>query len=144
MERGYNKCTFVGRLGRDPEIRYSQEGKPVAKLSLGVTDRKDNTEWIPVVAFDKMADIIGQYLGKGSRVLIEGRWRTRKWEDKHGATRYMTECVASEMLMLGGQPDQRHAQSAPQASDARPPQESPPASDAATPGMGDFDDDIPF
>ena len=98
-----NQCNFIGRLGRDPEIRYTQSGKAVASFSLACSERRggeESTEWVNVVAWEKLAEICGQYLVKGSLVFISGRMQTRKWQDKDGGTRYTTEIVAREMKML--------------------------------------------
>ena len=98
-----NQCNFIGRLGRDPETRYTQSGKAVASFSLACSEKRggeEATEWVNVVAWEKLAEICGQYLAKGSLVFISGRMQTRKWQDKDGGTRYTTEIVAREMKML--------------------------------------------
>ena len=98
-----NQCNFIGRLGRDPEIRYTQSGKAVASFSIACSEKRggeEATEWVNVVAWEKLAEICGQYLVKGSLVFISGRMQTRKWQDKDGGTRYTTEIVAREMKML--------------------------------------------
>ena len=98
-----NQCNFIGRLGRDPEIRYTQSGKAVASFSISCSEKRggeETTEWVNVVAWEKLAEICGQYLVKGSLVFISGRMQTRKWQDKDGGTRYTTEIVAREMKML--------------------------------------------
>ena len=104
-----NKVILVGNLGRDPEIRYTQQGTAVANFSLATTDRfknrggemQERTEWHRIVAWDKLAEICGQYLAKGRQVYIEGRLQTREWEDKDGNKRSTTEIVAQTMQMLG-------------------------------------------
>jgi single-strand DNA-binding protein len=104
-----NKVILVGNLGRDPEIRYTQQGTAVANFSLATTDRfknrsgemQERTEWHRIVAWDKLAEICGQYLAKGRQVYIEGRLQTRDWEDKDGNKRSTTEIVAQTMQMLG-------------------------------------------
>jgi single-strand DNA-binding protein len=105
-----NKAILVGNLGFDPEIRYMASGDPVCSLRLATTDnwkdktsgeRKEATEWHRVVMYRKLAEIAGQYLKKGSQVYIEGKIKTRKWQDKEGQERYTTEIEASEMVMLG-------------------------------------------
>ena len=106
-----NQCNFIGRLGRDPETRYTQSGKAVASFSIACSEKRggeETTEWVNVVAWEKLAEICGQYLVKGSLVFISGRMQTRKWQDKDGGTRYTTEIVAREMQMLSprGEPRQ--------------------------------------
>jgi single-strand DNA-binding protein len=106
-----NKCILIGRLGKDPETRFSPSGAAVCNITIA-TSRKwkdkegqpqEETEWSRVVAYDKLAEIIGKYLVKGSQVYIEGRLKTRKWTDKQGVDKYTTEIVAQEMTMLGGE-----------------------------------------
>ncbi len=109
--RGVNKAIIVGNLGRDPEIRYTQDGRAIANFTVATNrewmdkntnEKQTHTEWHRIVAFGRMAEIIGQYLSKGSQVYIEGRLQTREWEDKEGNRRWTTEIVANEMQMLGG------------------------------------------
>lgn len=103
-----NKAILVGNLGADPEVRYSQNGTAVANFRIATTEtrkkqdgsREDLTEWHRIVAFGRLGEICGEYLSKGSKVYIEGRIQTRKWDDKDGNTRYTTEIVAREMKML--------------------------------------------
>ena len=98
-----NSCNFIGRLGRDPEIRYTTSGKAVASFSIACSEKRggeETTEWVNVVTWEKLAEICGQYLVKGSLVFISGRMQTRKWQDKDGGTRYTTEIIAREMKML--------------------------------------------
>ena len=100
-----NRCDFIGRLGRDPEIRHTGGGKQVASFSLACSEKfggKESTEWVNAIAREKLAEICGNYLQKGSLVYISGRMQTRKWEDKDGGTRYTTEIVVCDMKMLGG------------------------------------------
>ena len=105
-----NKVILIGNLGADPEIRYTQTGAAVATFTLATTERwrgqdgqtQEQTEWHRIVAWAKLAEICSQYLHKGSRVYIEGKLQTRKWQDKEGGTRYTTEIVAREMKMLDG------------------------------------------
>ena len=100
-----NRCDFIGRLGRDPEVRYTAGGKSVASFSVACSEKRgdnETTEWVNAIAWEKLADICGQYLQKGSLVYISGRMQTRKWEDKDGGTRYTTEIVVRDMKMLGG------------------------------------------
>src|SRR5690554_65307 len=111
MARGVNKVILIGNLGRDPEVRYMPSGSAVANITLATTEvwrdrqtgeQQERTEWHNVVFFNRLAEIAGEYLRKGSKVYIEGSLRTRKWQDKNGQDRYTTEIVASEMQMLDG------------------------------------------
>lgn len=103
-----NKVILIGNLGADPEIRYTQNGTPVATFSLATTERRkgqdgqlqEMTEWHRIVAWQRLAEICGEYLSKGSKIYIEGRLQTRKWKDQGGNDRYTTEIVAREMKML--------------------------------------------
>ena len=105
-----NKWIGIGNLGADPEVRHTQSGSPVCSFKIACSEKykdasgnmQENTEWVPIVAWSKLAEICGQYLHKGSRVYIEGKLQTRKWQDKEGGTRYTTEIVAREMKMLSG------------------------------------------
>ncbi len=105
-----NRCTFIGNLGKDPETRYMPDGGAITNFSIGVNeswkdkngDKQEKTEWVRCSAFQKLAEICGEYLKKGSLVYIEGRLQTRKWQDKDGADRYTTEIVVDKMVMLGG------------------------------------------
>ncbi len=157
-----NKVILVGNLGRDPEVRYSADGAAICNLSLATTftrrdrntgDRIEETEWHRIALFGRLAEIAGEYLRKGRAVYIEGRLRTRKWQDKEGMDRYTTEIVGEQMQMLGGRdsggsgpdPDDYGSQDMPaarrQSAPAPRPQAAPqPAQDA------DFldGDDIPF
>ena len=112
--RSVNKVTLLGHLGADPEVRYTQGGTAVANIRLATnesyTDRSsgervERTEWHRVVAWGKLAEIVGQYLTKGRQVYIEGRLQTRQWQDKEGQTRYTTEIRADDLVMLGGRGD---------------------------------------
>lgn len=107
--KSLNKVTLIGNLGKDPELRYTNSGVPVATFSLATNEQwKDNegnvqerTEWHNIVAWQKLAEICAEYLKKGSKVYIEGRIQTRSWDDKNtGQKRYMTEIVAADMIML--------------------------------------------
>jgi single-strand DNA-binding protein len=106
---GVNKVILVGNLGAAPELRYTASGQAVANLRLATTERwvnksgerSENTEWHRVVAWGKLAEICGQYLQKGKQVYIEGKIRTRQWQDQSGQKRYTTEIVANDMVMLG-------------------------------------------
>ena len=108
-----NQCNFIGRLGSDPEIRYTTSGKAVASFSIACSEKRggeETTEWVNVVAWEKLAEICGQYLVKGSLVFIGGRMQTRKWQDKDGGTRYTTEIVARDMQMLSPKGEQNSGQ----------------------------------
>ncbi|MCW4149815.1 single-stranded DNA-binding protein [Halomonas sp. 18H] len=114
MARGINKVILIGNLGQDPEVRFTASGSAVANLNLATTDtwmdrqsgqRQERTEWHRVVMFNKTAEIAQQYLRKGSKVYIEGRLQTRKWQDQNGQDRYSTEVVANDMQMLDGRSD---------------------------------------
>ncbi len=143
MSKDLNQCNFIGRLGKDPEIRYTPTGSAVANLSLACGDdykdkqgqKVEQTNWIRVVAFGKLADIIAKYVKKADPVYISGKQVTRKWQDKDGQDRYTTEIVANEILMLGGRQD-----TAPKSQPAASQQASAPQS-----GIDDFDETgIPF
>lgn len=140
-----NKVLLIGNLGADPEMRYTTGGDAVCNIRLATTDtwkdkasgeQRESTEWHRVVFYRRLAEIAGQYLKKGSQVYIEGRVRTRKWQDKDGQDRYTTEIEATEMKMLG----RRDGNSGGAASNAG----SAPAAGAASRGPGPDDDDIPF
>ena len=120
MSRGLNKVILIGRLGRDPEMRYTPSGKPVTSFSVATTrswvnadgERREETEWFNVVAWGNLAEICKQCLSKGQQVYIEGRLQTRGWEDEAGNKHYRTEVVANEMIALG---ERREAQAPKQA-----------------------------
>jgi single-strand DNA-binding protein len=142
-----NKVIILGNVGKDPEVRYTTAGKAVCNISIATSrsygkgdERKEETEWHSVVLYERQAEIAGEYLKKGRPVYIEGRIRTRKWQDKEGADRYTTEIIAESMQLLGG----REEASAPRPAPA--PRQAPaqrPAPKSST-GFDDMDDDIPF
>ena len=146
-----NKVILVGNLGRDPEMRTFPSGDQVANVTIATTDRwrdkntgenKEATEWHRVSFHGRLAEIVGQYLKKGSQVYVEGSLRTRKWTDQSGQERYATEIRADSMQMLGGRGDGDGSQRpAPRAAPA--PRPAPPPT-AAGSGFEDMDDDIPF
>lgn len=118
MSRGVNKVILIGQLGQDPEVKYMPAGGAVTNISMATSESwkdknsgqmQERTEWHRIVIFNKLAEIAGEYLRKGSKVYIEGSLRTRKWTDKDGSDRYTTEIVADQMQMLdnksGGQSD---------------------------------------
>lgn len=143
---GVNKVILVGNLGANPEMRFTQGGTPVANLRIATTERwtdksgqrQENTEWHRVVLWGKQAELAGQYLTKGRQVYVEGRIRTRQWQDKQGQTRYTTEIVGQVMQFLGGR-NERSAEDA-GAGATVPPDDSAIPNDF---GSGP-DDDIPF
>ena len=179
MARGINKVILVGNLGQDPEVRYMPSGGAVANISIATSESwkdkqtgqpVDKTEWHRIVFFNRLAEIAGEYLKKGSQVYVEGKLQTRKWQDQAGVDRYSTEVVANELQMLGGRQGQGadnnmggdsgySAQpsygggmpsgnagggmqsNAPQKPQAPQPSQQAPA---APPSMDSFDDDIPF
>jgi single-strand DNA-binding protein len=109
--KSVNKVILLGNLGKDPEVKYTPQGTPVAKLALATNERykdkdgqwQDRTEWHNVVLWQRLAEIAGEYLKKGGKVYIEGRLQTRSWDDKQtGQKKYMTEVVASDLVLLGG------------------------------------------
>ena len=151
--RSVNKVILLGHLGADPEVRYTQSGTAVANLRLATNEsyndkttgeRIEKTEWHRIVAWGKLAEIVGQYLTKGRQIYVEGQLQTRQWQDKEGNTRYTTEVRAADLVMLGGRggdggppADQEYAQVGSEA----------PAAGAAAPVTGDApaaDDDLPF
>jgi single-strand DNA-binding protein len=109
MSRGLNKVMIIGKLGRNPEMRYTPSGKAVTSFSVATNrswvnsegERREETEWFNVVAWGNLAEICKQYLSKGQQVYVEGRLQTRGWEDQNGKKHYRTELVANEMIMLG-------------------------------------------
>ena len=139
-----NKVMLIGRLGKDPEIRYTPDGAPVANFSLATSDfwtdkggtRQERTEWHNIVAWNKLADLAKRYLAKGRQVYVEGRIRTRQWQDQQGQKRYSTEVVAQVIQLLGSRPDG--------ASREEPGVMMPPDESATHDFGGGPDDDIPF
>ena len=146
MARGINKVILVGNLGQDPDTRYMPSGSAVTNLRIATSEQwkdkqtgeqKERTEWHNVAMFGRLAEISAEYLRKGSQVYIEGKLRTRKWQDKQGNDRWTTEVIADEMQMLGGR-----GGGSPMMSDSRAPGRE--VADSGPGGAGDFDDDIPF
>jgi len=153
MARGVNKVILVGNLGKDPEIRYSASGAAIANVTVATTDswkdkqtgeQQDRTEWHRVVFFSRLAEIVAEYLKKGSQVYIEGRIQTRKWQDKDGQDRYTTEIVANEMQMLGSRPGGSSNDSYNQDTAGAAPRQASAGAAPAPQKFDDFDDDIPF
>lgn len=149
MARGINKVILIGNLGRDPEVRYMPSGGAVANITLATSEswrdrqsgeQQERTEWHNVVFFNRLAEIVGEYLRKGSKIYVEGSLRTRKWQGKDGQDRYTTEIIANEMQMLdsrggGGAPARGQQQEQRSQDDYEPSRPAP---------ADDFDDDIPF
>jgi len=111
-----NKAVLIGRLGSDPEVKYTKDGTAVANFSMATTEKwkkdgewQEKTEWHRIVSWGKLAEVCGDFLRKGSLVYIEGKIQTRSWEDKEGNKKYTTEIVAREMKMLGGKSEERKA-----------------------------------
>ena len=147
MSKGINKAIIVGNLGQDPEVRYTQAGKAVTNISVATSEswkdkqsgeKQEKTEWHRIVFFDRLAEVAGEYLKKGSKVYVEGKLQTRKWQDQNGADRYTTEITAREMQML----DSRQGDQAQPAGNV----ESPAGGQGAgAPPQNGFDDEsIPF
>jgi single-strand DNA-binding protein len=165
MARGVNKVILIGNCGGDPETRYLPSGGAVTNVTLATSEswkdktsgqQQERTEWHRVVFFNRLGEIAGEYLKKGSKVYVEGSLRTRKWQDKDGVDKYTTEIVASEMQMLdskgggagggmgGGGGSSNYESQAPRPA-ARQQSNAPANNDAPPPAnFDDFDDDIPF
>jgi single-strand DNA-binding protein len=146
MARGINKVILVANLGSDPEVKYMPSGNAVANLSVATSEswkdkqtgeKQERTEWHRVVLFARLAEVAGEYLRKGSKVYIEGRLQTRKWQGNDGQDRFTTEIVANDMQML----DSRNNQVATSTAD---PQRQVASGPTSAGGGPDFDDDIPF
>jgi len=153
MSKGVNKVIILGNVGQDPETKFTASGTAIANLSVATSEswkdkqtgqQVDKTEWHRVVAFNRLAEIIGEYVKKGSKVYIEGKITTRKWQDQGGADRYTTEIVASEMQMLSAKSGQVIPASEyglkPQQQSQEPRQPTPDQAES----MNNFDDHIPF
>ncbi|MBF0455934.1 MAG: single-stranded DNA-binding protein [Magnetococcales bacterium] len=171
MSRSLNKVQLIGNVGQEPDIRFTQDGRPIANFSVATSEtwkdkqgqRQEKTEWHRVVAFGKLAEIIQQYVHKGSKLFIEGKMQTRKWTDNQGQDKYTTEVVITpfdgQMIMLDGRPQgeggyqqpaqsgsgygQQPAYSQPAAAPQKP-QGAPASAPSAPAPAPDFDDDIPF
>lgn len=117
MTRGLNKVMLIGRLGQDPEMRYTPSGRPLTKFQLAANrswttsegEKKTETEWFTVVAWGKLAEICNQYLNKGQLVYVEGRLHTRRWQDDEGGNHSAVEVITQEMIMLDGRPGEEHS-----------------------------------
>jgi single-strand DNA-binding protein len=150
--RGVNKVILVGNLGQDPEMRSFASGEAVCNIRVATSESwkdkntgepQERTEWHTVVAYRRLAEIMGQYLRKGSKVYIEGKLRTRKWQDQQGTDRYTTEIIADEMQMLDSRNGGGGGDFAPQPRAGSQPARGAPRNDAPPVDSG-FDDDIPF
>ena len=154
MARGINKVILIGHVGTDPEVRYMPNGNAVATVSIATTEswkdkqtgeRQDKTEWHRVVSFNRLGEIVGEYVRKGSKVYVEGSLRTRKWQDQQGQDRYTTEIVANDIQMLdskGGSnnmPEDTSSQNYEPVSENKS-KRNVPQVDA----LEELDDDIPF
>jgi single-strand DNA-binding protein len=164
MARGVNKVMLIGNVGGDPEVRYLSNGSAVTTITLATSetwkDKKtgqsqERTEWHRVVFFNRLGEIAGEYLRKGSKVYVDGSLRTNKWQDKEGKDRYRTEIIGNEMQMLDGRNSQKSQQQVPgqssqQSSANRPVQQNQNgtkpslSAHSSAPNADDFDDDIPF
>lgn len=152
MARGINKVILIGNLGADPDVRYTASGAAVSNINIATTEswrdkesgeQQEKTEWHRVVFFGRLAEIVAEYLRKGSQVYVEGRLQTRKWQDKEGNDRYTTEIVANEMQMLGGRPGGGSDYS--QQGSSSVSRSAPAEKSGSRESEGDFvDDDIPF
>jgi single-strand DNA-binding protein len=155
MAKSVNKVILVGNLGKDPEVKYTPSGVPVAKFSLATNERykdkagewQDRTEWHNIVAWQRLAEIVGEYVKKGSKVYIEGRLQTSSWEDKQsGEKKYRTEIIAHDLVLLGGRGEGdgegRASRSASAAASVD--QRTPHAEEAAPHPAEITDEDIPF
>lgn len=147
-----NRVVLIGNLGRDPEVKYSADGVAICNLSIATTsswkdkasgEKREEVEWHRVVMYSRLAEIAGEYLKKGRSVYIEGRLKTRKWQDKDtGADRYATEVVADQMQMLGGKGDEVDRE--PSQRPARQPQQRQQPQQQPAASLSDMDDSIPF
>lgn len=157
MARGVNKVILIGNLGSDPEVRYTPSGSAVANVNLATSESwrdktsgelQDRTEWHRIVFFNRLAEIVGEYLHKGSKIYVEGSLRTRKWQDKNGIERHTTEIIANEMHILDSRSNsphhpphhQTHLEGSEDADKTIKIHPQPAVAEIAN----DFEDDIPF
>lgn len=141
MSKGLNQCSFIGNLGKDPELRYTQGGTAVASFSIAINEKrgeKDHTEWVRCVAWAKLAEIVNQYLAKGAKVYVAGRLRQREYEKQDGTTGYSTEVHIDDLVMLG----EKRASSEASDPNRRPAPRHDPNVDEDPGGV--TDNDIPF
>ncbi|TAN85660.1 MAG: single-stranded DNA-binding protein [Gallionella sp.] len=151
-----NKAILIGNLGKDPEVRYMPSGEAIANITLATTDtwkdksgeKQEKTEWHRVSFFGRQAEVVGEYLKKGSQIYVEGRIQTRKWQDKDGQDRYTTEIVADRMQMLGGKSSGSGSfevvENKPAASSSNSTAAPAKPAPSAKSSFDNFDDDIPF
>jgi single-strand DNA-binding protein len=154
MARGVNKVILVGNLGADPETRSMPSGMTVTNIRIATSEswkdkasgaQQERTEWHNIALFGRLGEIAAEYLRKGSQVYIEGKLRTRKWQDKQGTDRFTTEIIADNMQMLGGRAGGAPAMSGDRAASANaPPRDDYDQTPAPAGAKEDFDDDIPF
>lgn len=158
MARGINKVILIGNVGGDPEVRYMPNGNAVATLSIATSetwkdkqtgDKQERTEWHRVICFNRLGEIAGEYIRKGSKLYIEGSLRTRKWQDQQGQDRYTTEIVAANLQMLDGKGPNTTAmpnfeEEAFPASTPSPTSSRPQQKQTAQEALEELDDDIPF
>lgn len=154
MSASLNEVNIIGNLGRDPEIRYMPSGDAIANIAVATSykskdkntgEEKEHTEWHRISFFGRLAEIVGQYLKKGSSVYVKGRLQTRKYTDKDGVEKYATEIVAENMKMLGTPGGRQDDQgSAPAQRQAAPAGGAPRPAPRPAPNFSDMDDDIPF
>jgi len=161
MARGVNKVILVGNLGADPETRSMPSGMTVTNIRIATSEswkdkasgaQQERTEWHSIALFGRLGEIAAEYLRKGSQVFVEGKLRTRKWQDKQGNDRFTTEIIADNMQMLGGRAGggggggggAGGGERSPSASASTPPRDDYDQSPAAAGGKEEFDDDIPF
>ena len=160
-QHGVNKCLIIGRLGGDPEVRFTPQGHAVANFTVATSESwkdqqgqmQERAEWHRIVLYKRLAEIAGEYLRKGSKIYVEGKLRTHEWQDKNGQKRYTTEIVCHEMQMLDGKPQDQQT-----SNPGAQPQSSTPQTNQSQGGYSyaaarnapsseppmDFDDDIPF
>jgi len=160
MARGVNKVILIGNVGGDPEVRYLPNGSAVTTITLATSDswkdkqtgqNQERTEWHRVVFFNRLGEIAGEYLRKGSKIYVEGALRTNKWKDQQGKDRYRTEIIGNEMQMLDSRYNQQDGEQGANQGNSQPnrnPNGTAPSTTAhpqpGTPSPDDFDDDIPF
>lgn len=152
MARGVNKVILVGNLGKDPEVRYTPDGRAIANLTLATSEswkdknsgeNVEKTEWHRIVMYQRLAEIAGEYLRKGSKIYVEGKLQTRKWQDKNtGQDRYTTEIVGAEMQMLDSKGSGGSSNAGEQGGSYE--RSKPAAQTSEAPALETFDDDIPF